>query len=154
MITTRKLKLLLVIAALALLATGTALGAGSGTAKLSAKMTAAQVVPKKPKGSVAKAVGTFVGTLRLKGKRWQLSWHLTYKGLDHPSIVIADIHYGKPGRFGPIVVRLCGPCKSGQSGVKRVKAARVPAIKSGNTFLTLITGKNPNGEIRGQVKIS
>jgi CHRD domain len=152
MIRTRKLKLLLVVAALALLATGTALGAGSGTAKLSAKMTARQVVPKKPKGNVAKAAGTFVGTLRLKSKRWQLSWHLTYRGLDHPRLVIADIHYGKPRRFGPYVVRLCAECKSSQSGVTRVRASWVPAIKLGNTFLTLITGRNPNGEIRGQIK--
>jgi CHRD domain len=139
------------VVAVTLVLSGVALGTGAAV-KLSAKMTARQVVPQKPKGNVAKATGTFVGTLRRNGVRWQLSWHLTYKGLDHPSIVIADIHYGKPGRFGPIVVRLCGPCKSGQSGVKRVKAARVPAIKSGNTFLTLITGKNPNGEIRGQIK--
>src|SRR5213080_2437810 len=139
-------------ATFALTATGAALGAGSGTARLSAKMTASQVVPHKPKGNVAHATGTFVGTLRLSGARWQLSWHLTYKNLDHPSIVVADIHYGKPGHFGPIVVRLCGPCKSGQSGVKRVKATWVPAIKLGNTFFTLITGKNPNGEIRGQIR--
>jgi hypothetical protein len=28
----------------------------------------------------------------------------------------------------------------------------VPAIKLGNSFVTLITGKNPNGEIRGQIR--
>src|SRR5947209_49180 len=72
------------VATLALTATGAALGAGSGTAKLSAQMTAGQVVPHKPKGNVAHAAGTFVGTLRLSGARWQLSWHLTYKNLDHP----------------------------------------------------------------------
>jgi hypothetical protein len=84
---------------------------------------------------------------------WKLSWRLTYSSLDHPTIVIADIHYGKPGKFGPILVRLCGPCKSGQRGTKKVKAIYVPMIKSGNTFITLITGKNPNGEVRGQIEV-
>jgi hypothetical protein len=152
MITTRKLKLLLVVAALALLASGTALGAGAATAKLSATMNARQVVPQKPKGNVANARGTFVGMLRSSGSRWQLSWRVTYKNLDRPRLVIADIHYGKPGRFGPVIVRLCGPCTSGQSGVKRVKASWVPKIRAGSSFITLITGRNPNGEIRGQIK--
>jgi CHRD domain len=67
--------------------------------------------------------------------------------------VIADIHYGKPGHFGPVIMRLCGPCKSGQSGVKKVSAAWGPAIQRGNAFITLITGKNPNGEVRGQVRV-
>ena len=43
-------------------------------------------------------------------------------------------------------------CKDRLQFVKRVKATWVPAIKLGTTFLTLITGKNPNGEIRGQIK--
>ena len=66
--------------------------------------------------------------------------------------MIADIHYGKSGKFGPMIVRLCGPCKSGQTGRTKVKGTWVPAIKAGNSFITLITGKNPNGEVRGQVK--
>jgi hypothetical protein len=124
----------------------------SETVKLSARMTAAQVVPKKPKGNVAHASGTFTGTLTSSGSRWSMSWRITYARLDHPKLVIADIHYGKPGHFGPIVVRLCGPCKSGQHGVVKVKARRIDGIKAGNTFLTLITNRNPNGEIRGQIK--
>jgi hypothetical protein len=110
-------------------------------------------VPHKPKGDVAHATGSFVGTLTSSGSRWKLTWRVTYSRLDHPSIVVADIHYGRRGSFGPIIVRLCGPCKSGgQRGVAKVKAAWVPAIKAGNSFITLITGKNPNGEIRGQIK--
>ena len=68
--------------------------------------------------------------------------------------MIADIHYGKPGHFGPVIVRLCGPCKARQQqGVVKVKESWVPAIKGGSAFITLITGKNPNGEIRGQIKV-
>jgi hypothetical protein len=133
--------------------TGAAFGGTAETLKLSAKMDARQVVPHKPKGNVARATGTFSGTLSGSGSRRTLSWKITYSKLDKPRIVVADIHYGKRGRFGPIIVRLCGPCKAGkQQGVVKVKGSWVPAIKAGNSFITLITGKNPNGEIRGQIK--
>jgi hypothetical protein len=42
---------------------------------------------------------------------------VTYSKLDHPSIVIADIHYGKSGHFGPVIVPLCGPCKARSKGL-------------------------------------
>jgi CHRD domain len=137
-----------------LVATGAALAARAETVKLSAKMDARQVVPDKPKGNVARASGTFTGTLtgRSSVARWKLSWRLTYRNLDRPRIVVADIHYGKRGKFGPVIVRLCGPCKSGQKGVVKVKSSWVDAIKAGSAFITLITGKNPNGEIRGQIR--
>jgi CHRD domain len=149
----RKLQLFLA-GAVALVVTGAALGASTAPLSLSSRLGVRQVVPHKPKGNVAHAAGTFAGSLRSTGSRWKLSWRLAYRGLDHPSIVIADIHYGKPGKFGPVIVRLCGPCKSGQGGVAKVRASWVPTIRIGNAFITLITGKNPNGEIRGQIKVS
>jgi hypothetical protein len=117
-------------------------------------MAAGQVVPSKPKGNVASASGSFTGTLKQSGASSRLAWRITYRKLDHPTLVIADIHYGKPGNFGPVIVRLCGPCESGQHGVTKVKGSWVPAIRSGSAFVTLITGKNPNGEVRGQIKVS
>jgi hypothetical protein len=150
---TKRIWLVLGVTMFALVGAAAALAMSTQTLKLSAKMDARQVVkPRKPIGNVARASGTFTGTLTLKSSRWNLAWRLTYTRLDNPKLVIADIHYGKPGQFGPIVVRLCGPCKSGQHGVVKVNSRRVPGIKSGNTFITLITGKNPNGEIRGQIK--
>ena len=67
--------------------------------------------------------------------------------------MIADIHYGKPHRFGPLLVRLCGPCRPGQHGSRPVTAATVRLIRAGTSFITLITNKNPNGEIRGQIAV-
>ena len=150
-----KTMVLVALAALALVSASVASGMAAQTVRLTARMTAAQVVPHKPKGRVAFASGTFTGTLTgsRSRPRWKLAWRITYSRLDHPTIVAADIHYGKPRHFGPIVVRLCGPCKSGQRGVVRVKSAWIDAIKRGNTFITLITGKNPNGEIRGQIRV-
>jgi hypothetical protein len=151
---TRTLGSLLAVMTVALVSTGAAFAMSTQTLKLSAKMDARQVVvPRKPKGNVAHASGTLAGTLTASGSRWKLTWRIAYSRLDHPSIVVADIHYGRPGKFGPIVVRLCGPGKSGQHGVTKVKGTWVPAIRAGGAFITLITGKNPNGEIRGQIKV-
>jgi hypothetical protein len=145
-------RLLGVIATFALVASGACGGADSDTLRVAAKMDARQVVPRKPKGNVAKATGTFAGELAA-GTPWKLSWRVTYSRLDNPRIVIADIHSGQPGKFGPVLVRLCGPCKSGQRGITKVKALDVGTIRSGNAFITLITDRNPNGVIRGQIRL-
>jgi CHRD domain len=138
---------------LAFVAVASAGTAGVTATKLSARMDSRQVVvPTRPRGDVEDATGRFVGSLARDGSQWWLAWRITYSNLDNPSVVIADIHRGKPGKFGPILVRLCGPCTSGAHGVKRLKATDVPAIKSGGAFITLITGQNPNGEVRGQIK--
>jgi hypothetical protein len=145
---------LIVVSIVALIATGAAFGKSVASSRLSAKMDARQVMPHKPKGNVARAAGSLTGTLTGTGSRWKLSWRIAYSKVDHPSIVVADVHYGKRGHFGPVIVRLCGPCKSGQHGVVKVKGTWVPAIKSGSAFITLITGRNPKGEIRGQIKVT
>jgi hypothetical protein len=141
-----------VAVAVGVLGTGTALAERGIVPKLSATMAPGQVVPSKPRGNVAQATGSFTATLTNSGANSKLAWRITYKKLDNPALVIADIHYGKPGKFGPIIVRVCGPCRSGQKGVTTVKGTWVPAIQSGDAFITLITGKNPNGEIRGQIR--
>ena len=143
----------LLAAAVVALEAATAGTAGVSPLKLSADMDSRQVVvPSRPRGDVEDATGKFVGTLARNGSRWWLAWRITYRKLDHPSVVIADMHRGKRGKFGPIVVRLCGPCRSGAHGVRRVEARDVPVIRSGRAFMTLITGKNPNGEVRGQIR--
>ena len=146
-----RIRLLFVVATIALVTTAAAFAVSIEKVKLSAKMNARQVVPTKPKGNVARARGTLKATLSGAGARWKLSWRVTYRKLDHPRLVIADVHYGKPGKFGPVIVRLCGPCKSGQHGRKKVSSLWVDAIENGDSFITLITAKNPNGEIRGQI---
>jgi hypothetical protein len=86
------------------------------------------------------------------GRRGVLRWRISYSGLGSSPLQIADIHYGKPGRFGAILVRLCGPCKSGQSGTKKLSPWAVHSIKSGSAWITIITGRYPNGVIRGQIR--
>jgi len=104
--------------------------------------------------SVRNARGSFAGTMTALGRRRTLRWHITYTGVGSSPLQIADIHYGKPRHFGPLLARLCGPCRSGQSGTKKISAWAVRSIKAGSAWITIITGKYPNGVIRGQIKVS
>ena len=138
---------------LAVLALTAALAAGGlaavqkgGTVKLSAKLTAAREVPK-PKGVPAAATGTFTGTL--KGKK--LTFKLTFSHLSGKAAA-AHIHKGKAGVSGPVLVTLCGPCKSPVSKTVTVTSAQRNAIEHGATYVNVHTPKNLGGEIRGQIK--
>lgn len=139
----------------AVLAAAVVAGVAVATAaaeRVGAKMSSSQVVvPRKPIGHVKDARGIFAGSLTKTHGSWKLAWRITYAHLDKPVVVIADIHNGKPGHFGGVLVRLCAECISGQSGVKKVTADAAEKIRTGDAFITLITGKNPNGEIRGQI---
>ena len=123
--------------------------------RLTAAMTPQQVVtprnrPWRVPADVAGAKGSFTGTVSGDGKR--LSWRVSYSGFGRPATVIADIHIGKPGRFGAVLVRLCTGCRSGQTGTKRLKANVAGQFALGNTWVTLITPKYPNGVVRGQIR--
>jgi hypothetical protein len=149
--------LTLVVAALA---GPTLAGAGDTAAaktyKLGATMNARGVVTPKNKpwkvpAAASKAKGTFTG--KLNSVTGKLSWRITYSGVGNPALSIADIHSGAPGKFGPILVRLCAHCTSGQTGVVKVKASAQKDIAAGNSWVTVITEKYPNGVIRGQIKV-
>ena len=138
---------------LAVLALTAALAAGGlaavqkeGVKKLSAKLTAAREVPK-PKGVPSAATGTFTGTLR--GKK--LTFRLTFSHLSGKAFA-AHIHKGKAGTSGPVIVPLCGPCKSPVSKTVTVTSAARDAIEHGATYVNVHTSKNKGGEIRGQIK--
>jgi CHRD domain len=143
-------KALVTVAVLALTA---ALAAGGlaavqkeGVKKLSAKLTAAREVPK-PKGVPAAATGTFTGTLR--GKK--LTFRLTFSHLSGKAFA-AHIHKGKAGTAGPVIVPLCGPCKSPVSKTVTVTSQARDAIEHAATYVNVHTPKNKGGEIRGQIK--
>jgi hypothetical protein len=128
----------------------------STTYQLSATLDTKQVVTPanktwKPPASIADATGTFSGSIDTR--TGVLDWQLEYTGVGKPTLPIADIHIGPRGRFGAVLVRLCGPCRPGQdSGTVTVKPpARSVQLTSGNTWVTLIVDKYPNGAIRGQI---
>jgi hypothetical protein len=135
------------VSALAL--AGAAVAVRSAGSTVDAKLTASQEVPKQVV-SAPKAHGTFTSKLTGTAKTGSLRWRLTFAGLSSKAMA-AHIHKGRPGQAGPIVVSLCGPCRSGANGIAKIDAKTMSAIKKGDAYVNVHTTKNPNGEIRGQL---
>jgi hypothetical protein len=132
-------------------------GCGSKGAahSLSAAMTPRAVVTPQGKrlavpAALADANAAFSGTVSADNK---LSWHISFAKLGNPRLVVADIHSGPPTKFGPVLLRLCGPCKSGANGVRQLEPSVAQRLVTGEQWVTLITDKYPNGAVRGQVVV-
>lgn len=138
------------VAGLAL--TGVAIASSQGeTYKLNAVMKAGSEVPK-PLGVPATATGRFTGkTVELANDKVRLTWKLTFTHLSGKALS-AHIHLGRPGKAGGVLVPLCGPCKSGQSGKALITHAQEKKFEAGATYVNVHTSKNTAGEIRGQIK--
>lgn len=115
-----------------------------------APMNTGLEVPK-PTGG-AHGSGLFTATVTESGSSISLKWKLTFKGLTGKAIA-AHIHKGKPGKAGAVLVPLCGPCRSGQTGSMKLNESQNSAIEKGGTYANVHTPKNTAGEIRGQVKL-
>lgn len=139
-------------AAAALAVSALAFGAARDTYMVGAKLTAKAEVPA-PAAVPGAAKGSFTGSYVENSKGAKLKWRLTFSGLSGPGTA-AHIHMGKVGVAGPVIVPLCGPCKSGQSGTATISKAVIAAIESGKAYVNVHTAKNAAGEIRGQVKAS
>jgi hypothetical protein len=146
------LKKILVALIGALALSGIALAASQGeTYKLSAKLVAGAEVPK-PTGVPTAATGAFRGkTVELANDKVRLTWKLTFSHLSGKATA-AHIHLGKKGKAGTVLVALCGPCRSGQTGKALITHAQERKIEAGLTYVNIHTPKNPAGEIRGQVR--
>jgi hypothetical protein len=142
----RKLIAILTVGAIAALVF-TALSSARPQAQtmLGAKLTAAQEIPKQAVADAA-AHGAFTGTL----VGTKLTWKLTFSKLTGPATA-AHIHLGAMGKAGNVIVPLCGPCKSPMTGTATISASLLKQIKKHLTYVNVHTGKNPAGEIRGQV---
>jgi hypothetical protein len=129
-----------------------ALGFAAATAKpylVSAALVAKGEVPPS-KGS--HGVGAFAGSYLENKSGAVLKWKLSFSGLTGPAMA-AHIHMGKPGTSGPVVVPLCGPCKSGASGTTTISKKIIQALETGDAYVNVHTAKNPGGEIRGPIKV-
>jgi hypothetical protein len=127
-----------------------------------ATLTGSEIVPPVE----TKATGEATFTLSKDGK--ELAYTLTVKDIENATA--AHIHAGKKGENGgPLAGLFAGPKKEGVfSGElakgtitdkelmgplagKKVKDL-VKIIKEGGAYVNVHTEKNPNGEIRGQIK--
>jgi hypothetical protein len=132
------------------------LGAGGAGARgeavriqIAATMVAADETPT-PKGDVAAAHGSFIGTLTKSDTGAVLTWQLSFGSLTGDAVA-AHIHIGARGVAGPVVVPLCSPCTTGASGTANVNATVLDAIQNDRAYVNVHTKTNPAGEIRGQV---
>ncbi len=104
-----------------------------------------------PKGTSNRAGGAFALWLTHEGAKYSASWKLVFGKLTGKATA-AHIHKGKAGAAGPVLVPLCGPCTSGQTGTASISAATRAAIESGAAYVNVHTAKNPGGEVRGQIR--
>jgi hypothetical protein len=130
---------------LALVSVSLALGTTPRPVKFSAALNIGQEVPH-PKGTKVGASGRFTATLT----GTTLKWTLSFSHLSGPAMA-AHIHMGARRVSGPVIVPLCGPCHSPESGSVTVTTAEITAMKAGKTYTNVHTAKNPAGEIRGQI---
>jgi hypothetical protein len=105
----------------------------------------------KPKAP-ARAKGAFAATVTDSGTVRTIKWKLTFSALSGKAVA-AHIHKGKAGVAGGVLVPLCGPCASGQTGQAKISRAAVDALERGITYVNVHTAKNAGGEIRGQIKL-
>ena len=135
----------------ALLVTGGAVAAVAlakpSVTSVKATLNVAQEVPK-ANGAPADAGGTFTGSV--SGTTFK--WKLTFQNLSG-KVTAAHIHLGAKGKAGAVLLALCGAgCQSPVSGAALVSSTVANAIKAGKTYVNVHTAKNPNGEIRGQIR--
>lgn len=122
---------------------------GAVAVKYSSTLGIRAEIPK-PKGASPNAGGTFAFSLTHVGSRYTVTWKLTFYRLSGKALA-AHIHIGPPSGTGPVVVPLCGPCTSGQSGKAPAPAKLVAALKSQTAYVNVHTQRNPAGEIRGRI---
>jgi hypothetical protein len=106
----------------------------------------------KPKAPAA-AKGSFTGSVTENGSTRTFKWKLTFSGLSGKAVA-AHVHKGKSGVAGAVIIPLCGPCKSGQTGTMKISTSVADVLEHGATYVNVHTAKNAGGEIRGQVKLT
>ena len=116
-----------------------------------ATMTPAGEVPK-PKAP-ARAKGAFTATVTEIGSTREMIWRLTFHGLSGKAVA-AHVHRGRVGVAGAVIVPLCGPCKTGQTGKLKVSKDTADVLERGRAYVNVHTAKNAAGEIRGQIKLA
>ena len=132
-------------------ATRSTTSAKSETYSFKATLNVGQERPK-PKAP-AGAGGSFSArSVEAKGTT-TFTWKLTFHGLSGAAGA-AHVHLGKKGTAGAVLISLCGPCKSGQTGKVKIVGAAENAMEKGKAYVNVHTAKNAGGEIRGQVVLT
>jgi len=124
--------------------------------RVRANLTAGQVRPR-PRRPRSGATGRLRGYLVKYGHQGHLDTTLTYRRLSG-SATAAHIHRGVRRRAGgDPIVNLCGEsgtpgCLSGLVGMHEVQGDVLRALLHRRAYVNVHTGRNPAGEIRGQIR--
>ncbi len=115
---------------------------------------ALNVAQERPKSKApAGAGGSFSARSVEANDSTTFTWKLTFHGLSGKAGA-AHVHLGKKGVPGAIIISLCGPCKTGQTGKVKIAGTAENAMKTGKAYVNVHTAKNAAGEIRGQVVLT
>ena len=145
-------RLVLALSAFAVALCSIAAGAGSADVfTYRTVLTSGAEVPKPT--APAGAGGVFTSTVTKNGNAYAIAWKLTYRKLSGPAVA-AHVHRGGVGVAGGVILALCGPCKTGQTGNAKITKAVADAMRRGTAYVNVHTGKNSAGEIRGQTKLT
>ena len=149
------LALLSVLVAAAVALAGGGYGGQTGATATSTYSYRATLTPKQevpaPKAPAA-AGGVFTAKVTEHGAKATISWTLAFHGLSGKAAA-AHIHTGKAGVAGPVMLALCGPCRTGLSGRGTLTHAQSEVLEQRGAYVNVHTGKNPGGEIRGQLRL-
>jgi CHRD domain len=113
--------------------------------RLAATLTARGLAPA-PLGTRAGMSGTFTATLSGTTLRWTLRW-TNLSGL----VAATQVDAGTRGKVGTLLFGLTGRQGSPASGTTTVTRAEVATLLRGGAYVTVLTAKNPKGELRGQI---
>ena len=126
-------------------------GRKTSTYTYAAKLGTKGEVPKP--NAPAKAAGSFSATVKDNGKTATMRWTLTFRRLSGKAVA-AHIHIGRPGVAGPVVLPLCGPCKTGATGRGTLTHDQAEMLEEGRAYANVHTARNQGGEIRGQLRLT
>jgi hypothetical protein len=121
-------------------------------AQLVARLTPTQESPPQRVRNL-EASGTFTVTARAVNNGYRLVWKLTFTRLSGTA-TSAYIHRGTPGTHGAALIHLCSPCRSGASGNEYLSPPELTLARQGKLYVNVRTMRNPDGEIRGQLRVS
>jgi hypothetical protein len=121
-------------------------------AQLVARLTPTQESPPQQVRN-PRAAGTFTVTARPATNGYRLVWKLTFTRLSGAA-TSAYIHRGNRGTHGAALIHLCSPCRSGATGDEYLSPSELTLARRGKLYVNVRTLRNPDGEIRGQLRVS
>ena len=121
--------------------------ATSTSAAVMAQLSGASEVPAVMTGASGMLEGNFSAGSNL------LTWTITYSGLSGPA---TGAHFHGPAMAGQnagVVLPMSPPLASPMTGSATLTPSQAADLVAGKWYVNLHTAANPNGEVRGQVRV-